>query len=98
MVIIPLDFKVSGGEGVLQLIGLNVQNDCVSPSVIVTNLNKKHLLLFISKDEEGCNISFHLNIRRYYSFTEVVFHARLYSDERGVTQLFGSPPTPVPSS
>jgi hypothetical protein len=85
-------------EGVLQLIGLNVQNVYVSPAVIVTNLNGKHFLLSISKDEEECYISFRLNIRRYSSFAQVVFHAQLHSDEPCVTQLFGSPPTPVPST
>ncbi len=86
-------------EGVLQLIGLNVQNVYVSPPVIVTNLNGKHFLLFISKEDKGeHSISFRLNIRRYTSFAQVVFHAQLHSDGPCVTQLFGSPPTPVPST
>lgn len=85
-------------EGVLQLIGLNVQNVYVSPAVIVTNLNGKHFLLSISKGEEECHISFRLNIRRYSSFAQVVFHAQLLSDSPCVTQLFGSPPTPEPSA
>jgi hypothetical protein len=68
-------------EGVLQLIGLNVQNVYVSPPVIVTNLNGKHFLLFISKEDKGeHSISFRLNIRPC------------------VMQLFGSPPTPEPST
>ena len=51
---------------------------------------------FISKkDNKGDDsISFRLNIRRYSSFAQVVFHAQLYSDTPCVTQLFGSPPTP----
>lgn len=85
-------------EGVLQLIGLNVQNVYVSPTVIVTNLSGKHFLLSISKDEEECPISFRLNIRSYSSFAQVVFHAQLHSDAPCVTQLFGSPPTPEPSA
>ena len=74
-----------------------MQNVYVSPAIIVTNnLNTKHFLLFISKkDNKGDDsISFRLNIRRYSSFAQVVFHAQLYSDTPCVTQLFGSPPTP----
>jgi len=86
-------------EGVLQLIGLNAGNPYASPSVIVTNLQRKHYLLFISRgDEPDVELSFHLNIKRYKSFAQVLYHAKTLSERGCVTHEFGSPPTPEQSN
>jgi hypothetical protein len=87
-------------EGVLQLIGLNVQNHLTSPSVLVTNLNKKHFVLFISREcheDDSSRLLFSLKIHSFSSFPQALFHANQYADRDCCTHLFGSPPTPVQS-
>ncbi len=84
-------------EGVLQLIGLNAANSYASPSVIVTNLNQLHYLIFICRNDEAEMLSFSLSIHKFDSIFQAVYHARLLSRRGCVTHLFGSAPTPPPS-
>ena len=80
-------------EGMLQLLGLNVGNSYTSPSVIVTNLNRKHFLLFICQDKD----QFFLKILRFINFGQAVSFAQNLVSRGGITKKFGSAPTPPPS-
>ena len=93
------DINRSLREAVLQLIGMNVNNDYASPSVILTNLNGKHFVLYLSMgpDDPHTILKFNLNIRKFSSFHQALFFAdqvprNYYSRD------FGSPATPPEGS
>jgi hypothetical protein len=85
-------------EAALQLLGVNVDNHCASPPILLTNLNKMHYVLFITLDPNSECLRFLMNINKYTSFANALYHMETTICRQGcVTTYFGSPPTP-PSS
>jgi hypothetical protein len=84
-------------EAVLQLLGVNVDNQYSSPPILLTNLDKVHYVVFISA--RSCEeLHFDLNIRKYDSIAKALWDFEKNICNRiCVTHYFGSPPTP-PSS
>lgn len=85
-------------EAVLQLVGLNVYNDRTSPSVVVTNLNKKHYVLFITKgDKPLIKLEYFLNIYRVKTLSLALAFANYLSSREPITIDFCRRPSPFNS-
>jgi hypothetical protein len=94
----PIGFHVSEGlrEAALQLIGLNVDNDTISASVLLTNLAKTHFVLYL----EAVDVSkqkFKLVVKQYSAFCDAIAMVDTLKDRPCITKHFGSPPTPESS-
>ena len=82
-------------EGILQLIGLNVANTNTSPSVLVTNLNGRHYVLYISKNPDPGRLQYTLNLLQFSTFGRSVDYIRdKLMLRQCVTHDFGSPLSP----
>ena len=82
-------------EGVLQLIGLNVANTNASPSVLVTNLNRQHYVLYISKNPNPGRLQYTLNLLQCSTFGRSVDYIKdTLLRRQCVTHDFGSPLSP----
>lgn len=86
-------------EGVLQLIGLNVGNTRTSPSVLVTNLNGRHYVLFISLSPDPGRLQYTLNVQQFSTFSRSVEYIRdNLVCRQCVTHDFGSSLSPEASA
>lgn len=86
-------------EAVLQLIGGNACNSFHSPPVLLTNLAKKHYVLFISLvGDPTLELKFKLNVVQMPTFgVALAFVEELTADMKSVTLHLGRKPTPVSS-
>lgn len=83
-------------EAVLQMIGLNVSNVYRSPPVILTDLNKKHYVIYLFRDENPEeHLAFALKITKFVALTEAIEFVRTTILPRGcITRDFGRCLTP----
>jgi hypothetical protein len=82
-------------EGIIQLIGLNVANTNTSPSVLVTNLNGQHYVLYISKNPNPEKLQYTLNLLQCSTFCRSVDYIRdTLMRRQCITHDFGSPLSP----
>ena len=95
----PSDVNKCLREAVLQLIGLNVANVYTSPSVILTDLNNSHYVLFISiNPDPEIRLAFALNVFKFELLGECLSYLQEFLIHRScVTHEFGSPLSPVQS-
>lgn len=84
-------------EGVLQLIGSNTDNQFRSPLVIVSSLvGDQHFLLYIDMLSNPENkLRYKLVVRSCTSLSSLIQFAASLFNRGCVTQMFGSPPTPI---
>jgi hypothetical protein len=86
-------------EAATQLVGLNVENLDTSPSVLLTNLAKKHYVLSLSiGDDSAHSLTFKLHIERCDSFEYAVQRCKDLGTRESFSMHFGRKPTPLPSS
>jgi len=78
-------------EALIQLIGLNVNNTYRSPSVILTNLIRRHFVLLLDLDDEE---RIFLRILRFSAFHQALFFCNSLCDREPVTANWGRAPTP----
>lgn len=86
-------------EAILHLIGLNVANTTCSPPLILTNLNKKHSVMFISKgNDPDIKLTYVLNIYSCESFAKAIKYVYTLLETHGtrssVTTDFGRSMSP----
>jgi len=77
-------------ESVIQLIGLNVGNAQCSPAVVLTNLSKKHYILYIDYTPP---LSYVVRIDKMTTFADACRRASEIG-KRCITRDFGRAPTP----
>jgi hypothetical protein len=77
-------------ESVIQLIGLNVGNAQCSPAVVLTNLSRKHYILYIDYTPP---LSYVLRIVKMTTFADACRRASEIG-KRCITRDFGRAPTP----
>ena len=86
-------------EAATQLVGLNVENLDTSPSVLLTNLAKKHYVLSLSiGDDSAQSLTFKLHIERCDSFEYAVQRCKDLGTRESFSMHFGRKPTPPQSS
>jgi hypothetical protein len=73
-----------------QLIGINASNFKMSPSVLLTNLNYNHYVLFIQQPELG---TYNLVIERFKYLFSAVYRADKLADRSCFSQDFGRMPS-----
>jgi hypothetical protein len=85
-------------EALLQLIGLNANNVDTSPSVILTNLNGKHFVLYIDwptiQQVDDAEVQYELKIHSFSKvFTAIMFAEKLATRSCGTAEFVrrGSP-------
>lgn len=85
-------------EAATQLIGLNAENVETSPCVLLTNLYRKHYVLFLALEgDPHAKLVFKLHIKRCQSFEAALDLSLSLSERRPISVNFGRRPTP-PSS
>jgi hypothetical protein len=85
-------------EAFLQLIGLNVNNCYKSPAVILTNLNSKHYVLYLTlRGDPDTSLAYNLNIHKSSKLNEIIDFSNELSNRVSITSKLGTNLTP-PSS
>mmetsp|Transcript_14141 Transcript_14141/g.21092 ORF Transcript_14141/g.21092 Transcript_14141/m.21092 type:complete len:380 (-) Transcript_14141:109-1248(-) len=94
----PVGFNVKEGlrEAALQLIGLNVDNNTISASVLLTNLAKTHYVIYL-KAVDINKQKFKLVVKSFEAFHDAIAMVHLLHGRPCITKHFGSPPTPESS-
>jgi hypothetical protein len=73
-------------EAFLQLVGLNADNSRSSPPVILTNLDRKHYVLFFESKTVGNHVKYDLRIFRFKTFEQALGFVRTaLFDRKSVT-------------
>ena len=79
-------------EALLQLVGLNAYNADTSPAVILTNLNKKHYVLYIDWPQEqpdvGEDVKYTLQIRQSQTLNCAILFAETLATRKCGTREF----------
>lgn len=78
-------------EAQLQLIGLNAFNTLSSPPVLLSNLAKKHQVVYLDKDEDW---NYDIAVQNCATFAAAVHFAQQKSEEGSISEQFARPNTP----
>mmetsp|Transcript_19481 Transcript_19481/g.26759 ORF Transcript_19481/g.26759 Transcript_19481/m.26759 type:complete len:298 (+) Transcript_19481:246-1139(+) len=79
-------------EGVLQLIGMNADNQYSSPSVIVTSFMHQHYILYLDRERvQQLNFRYHLRVRKTVSLVAAIAFVQERS-KLSISGHFASPP------
>ena len=91
----PADINRALREGVLQLIGMNADNQYTSPSVIVTAFMRQHYILYLERDDRPeLSLRYHLRVKKTASFAAAIAFVQERSKLPCSSANFASPPTP----
>jgi hypothetical protein len=78
-------------EALIQLVGLNVNNAYRSPSVLLTNLTRRHFVLHLDADGEG---NVHFKALKFSSFHQALHLCHTLCRRVPLTANWGKAPTP----
>jgi hypothetical protein len=83
-------------EGIIQLIGMNADNQYSTPSVIVTALTNLHFVLYLELGENSeLRLRYFLRVRKTTQLTTAIAFAQELSAREPISSRFASPPTPT---
>ena len=85
-------------ECAVQLVGLNTENVERTPVVLLTNLEGKNYVLFLTMGPcPASELKYTMHILRFITFELALEFALLQSEKQPISTFFGKRPTPPPS-